>query len=83
MKNKNITRLLIDNCTFEKQHLLKLVDLPFKEGIENLPQAIKFPPIQPLGEASGLENLFEKLFKPFEEEASEEEASGASPEYLG
>ena len=26
---------------------------PIKEGIENLPQAIKFPPIQPLGEASG------------------------------
>ena len=24
---------------------------PIKEGIENLPQAIKFPPIQPLGEA--------------------------------
>ena len=30
MKNRNITRSLIDNCTFEKQHLLKLVDLPFK-----------------------------------------------------
>ena len=26
---------------------------PIKEGIENLPQAIKFPPIQLLGEASG------------------------------
>ena len=25
---------------------------PIKEGIENLPQAITFPPIQPLGEAS-------------------------------
>ena len=48
-----------------------------KEGIENLPQAIKFPPIQPLGEASGQEKLFEKLLEPFEE------ASGASPENLG
>ena len=28
---------------------------PIKEGIENLPQAIKFPPIQPLGEALGQE----------------------------
>ena len=28
---------------------------PIKEGIENLQQAIKFPPIQPLGEASGQE----------------------------
>ena len=46
---------------------------PIKEGIENLPQAIKFPPIQPLGEASGQEKLFEKLLEPFEEEASEEE----------
>ena len=26
---------------------------PIREGIENLPQAIKFPPIQLLGEASG------------------------------
>ena len=26
---------------------------PIKEGIEKLPQAIKFPPTQPLGEASG------------------------------
>ena len=26
---------------------------PIKEGIENLPQAITFPPMQPLGEASG------------------------------
>ena len=26
---------------------------PIIEGIENLPQAIKFPPMQPLGEASG------------------------------
>ena len=34
---------------------------PMKEGIENLPQAITFPPMQPLGEASG--------------EASEEEES--------
>ena len=38
---------------------------PIKEGIDNLPQAIKFPLIQPL------------------EEASEEEASGVSPKYLG
>ena len=38
LKNKNITRLLIDNCTFEKQHLLKLVDLPFKYHIENAPE---------------------------------------------
>ena len=53
---------------------------PIKEGIENLPQAIKFPPIQPLGEASGQEKLFEKLLEPFEEEASEEEAT---PENLG
>ena len=28
---------------------------PFKEGIENLPQAITFSPTQPLGEASGEE----------------------------
>ena len=28
---------------------------PIKEGIENLPQAITFPPMQPLGEASGEE----------------------------
>ena len=28
---------------------------PIKEGIENLPQAITFPPTQPLGEASGKE----------------------------
>ena len=26
---------------------------PTREGIENLPQAITFPPMQPLGEASG------------------------------
>ena len=26
---------------------------PIKEGIENLPQAITFPPMQPIGEASG------------------------------
>ena len=26
---------------------------PIREGIENLPQAITFPPMQPLGEASG------------------------------
>ena len=51
---------------------------PIKEGIENLPQAIKFPPIQPLGEASRQEKLFEKLLEPFEEEASE-----ATPENLG
>ena len=44
---------------------------PIKEGIENLPQAIKFPPIQPLGEASGQEKLFEKLLEPFEEEPLE------------
>ena len=29
---------------------------PIKEGIENLPQAITFPPTQPLGEASGKED---------------------------
>ena len=28
---------------------------PIREGIENLPQAITFPPTQPLGEASGKE----------------------------
>ena len=28
---------------------------PIREGIENLPQAITFPPMQPLGEASGKE----------------------------
>ena len=58
---------------------------PIKEGIENLPQAIKFPPVQPLGEASGQEKQFEKLLEPFEEEASEEEASEeeATPENLG
>ena len=28
---------------------------PIKEGIENLPQAITFPPTQPIGEASGKE----------------------------
>ena len=28
---------------------------PIKEGIENLPQAITFPPTQPIGEASGEE----------------------------
>ena len=33
---------------------------PIKEGIENLPQAIKFPPIQPLGEASGKASEKEK-----------------------
>ena len=55
---------------------------PIREGIENLPQAIKFPPIQLLGalkkapkEASEEEAS--------EEEASEEEASGVSPENLG
>ena len=55
---------------------------PIKEGIEKLPQAIKFPPIQPLGEASGQEKLFEKLLEPFEEEPEEEEQE-ASPENLG
>ena len=30
---------------------------PIKEGIENLLQAITFPPVQPLGEASGEEKL--------------------------
>ena len=54
---------------------------PIKEGIENLSQAIKFPPIQPLGEASGQEKLFKKLLEPFEEEASEKEE--ATPENLG
>ena len=29
---------------------------PIKEGIGNLPQAIKFPPTQPIGEASGEED---------------------------
>ena len=28
---------------------------PIREGIENIPQAITFPPTQPLGEASGRE----------------------------
>ena len=32
MKNKNIARLLIDNCSFGKQHFMRLVDLPFKGG---------------------------------------------------
>ena len=36
---------------------LKLI----KEGIENLPQAIKFPPIQPIGEASGGEEKDESI----------------------
>ena len=39
---------------------------PIREGIENLPQAITFPPTQPLGEASEKEKLFEKLLEPFE-----------------
>ena len=55
---------------------------PIKEGIEKLPQAIKFPPTQPLGEASGQEKLFEKLPEPFEEKPEEEELE-ASPENLG
>ena len=55
---------------------------PIREGIENLPQAITFPPIQPLGEALGQEKLFEKLLEPFEEEPEEEEPE-ASPENLG
>ena len=42
---------------------------PIREGIENLPQAIKFPPIQLLGEASG--------------EAASKEAPEVSPEDLG
>ena len=32
---------------------------PIREGIENLPQAVTFPPTQPLGEASGDEKLQE------------------------
>ena len=28
---------------------------PIREGLENLPQAITFPPMQPIGEASGKE----------------------------
>ena len=55
---------------------------PIKEGIEKLPQAIKFPPTQPLGEASGQEKLIEKLLEPFEEKLEEEELE-ASPENLG
>ena len=39
---------------------------PIREGIENLPQAITFPPIQPIGEASG-----EEASKKFEEEEDE------------
>ena len=55
---------------------------PIKEGIENLPQAIKFPPIQPLGEASGQEKLFEKLLEPFEEEATPENLGKIAKKYL-
>ena len=46
---------------------------PIREGIEKLPQAIKFPTTQPLGEASGQEKLFEKLLESFEKEDEEEE----------
>ena len=35
---------------------------PIREGIENLPQAIKFPPIQLLGEASGEASKKEKPY---------------------
>ena len=41
LKNKNVTRLLIDNYTFEKQHLLKLVDLLFKTRL--FVQVVKSP----------------------------------------
>ena len=34
---------------------------PIKEGIENLPQAITFPPTQPIGEASGEEKEDEEV----------------------
>ena len=47
---------------------------PIKEGIENLPQAIKFPPIQLLGEASG---------EASKEAESKEAESKKSPEHLG
>ena len=54
---------------------------PIKEGIKKLPQAIKFPPTQPLREASGQEKLFEQLLEPFEKKPEEE--LEASPENLG
>ena len=40
-----------------------------REGIENLPQAITFPPMQPLGESSG--------------EASEEAPEEEESQYIG
>ena len=43
---------------------------PIKEGIENLPQAITFPPTQPLGEATGEASGNEKLLD-FGEKAEE------------
>ena len=33
---------------------------PIREGIEKLPQAITFPPTQPIGEASGEEEEYEE-----------------------
>ena len=47
---------------------------PIREGIEKLPEAIVFPTIQPLGEASGEEK---------KEEEKEEEKQIISPETLG
>ena len=44
---------------------------PIREGIENLPQAITFPPIQPLGEASGEVLEKEEEMQYFGEKANE------------
>ena len=53
---------------------------PIREGIEKLPEAIVFPTMQPLGEASGKEKLFEEEK---EEEKEEKEKQIPSPETLG
>ena len=53
---------------------------PIREGIEKLPEAIVFPTMQPLGEASGEEKLFEEEK---EEEKEEKEKQISSPETLG